>query len=304
MKKVSISVITCTYNSEEFIRDNIESVWSHNPPDEQIIVDAFSKDKTIEIISEYKTRGYNIKVIERKPAGISDAMNIGFQNATGDLVQVLQSDDYVCDKNLYPKVRNIFYHNSNQWIYGLSRVLNDAGEFINTHPSKMFTKYNYYLLPLINFIPHSTLFIKRKFFMENGLFDVNLLGEMDWDYWLRIAKKNRPLVINEEWTIVRMHLDSFTLKASGSSQHQNEIKLMLKKHYSSVIAEFLYFVNRIIALLRHIVYRKKRYPSINHTIKNASSLDVGFLNVARCDIFYFKIINIVFNFEQVNEFLN
>jgi len=79
MKKLSI--ITCTYNSAAHLEECIDSICKQNLPVEifeHIFIDAFSIDETINIIKRYKKTHpkYNIKIIQKKPMGVYNAMNV------------------------------------------------------------------------------------------------------------------------------------------------------------------------------------------------------------------------------------
>ena len=90
---MKISIITVCFNSETTIRDTIESVLSQEYPDiEYIVVDGLSTDTTIDIVNEYK--GKISKVISEPDQGIYDAMNKGVKYSTGDVVGILNSDDF------------------------------------------------------------------------------------------------------------------------------------------------------------------------------------------------------------------
>lgn len=90
---MKISIITVCYNSEATIGDTIASVLAQTHPDvEYILVDGASKDRTMAIVDGY--RGSIHTVISEPDKGIYDAMNKGIRAATGDLVGILNSDDF------------------------------------------------------------------------------------------------------------------------------------------------------------------------------------------------------------------
>ena len=93
---MKISIITATYNSGATLRDTMESVLSQDYDDfEHIIIDGCSKDDTLDIVRELEPR-YNgrLKWISEPDKGIYDAMNKGIMMATGDVVGLLNSDDF------------------------------------------------------------------------------------------------------------------------------------------------------------------------------------------------------------------
>lgn len=105
-----ISIITVTYNSAETLRDTIESVLSQSHSDwEHIIVDGCSSDSTLSLIHQYDSR-YNgrLKLISEKDSGIYDAMNKGLRLASGEIVGILNSDDFYTTPNVLKRVAEAF----------------------------------------------------------------------------------------------------------------------------------------------------------------------------------------------------
>ena len=95
---MNVSVVTVSYNSASTIRDTIESVLAQDYTDiEYLVIDGGSDDRTVDIVSEY---GDRIDVLVSEPdKGIYDAMNKGIRNSTGDLIGMLNSDDFYSDAN-------------------------------------------------------------------------------------------------------------------------------------------------------------------------------------------------------------
>ncbi len=97
MKKVSI--ITVTHNSEKTIRRTMESVYGQTcPAAEYIMIDGDSTDRTVEIAEGFRTdmetKGIDFRIVSEPDEGIYDAMNKGIRMATGDIIGILNSDDW------------------------------------------------------------------------------------------------------------------------------------------------------------------------------------------------------------------
>lgn len=89
-----ISVIIPIYNSEKYLKETIESILNQTYKNlEIILINDGSKDDSLEIIKEYKTKDERIKIIDQKNAGVSAARNIGIKNATGDFIAFNDADD-------------------------------------------------------------------------------------------------------------------------------------------------------------------------------------------------------------------
>ena len=103
---MKISVITATYNSGATVRDTMESVLRQTYGDvEYIVIDGSSTDGTMDIVKEYEPRFQGrMKWISEPDKGIYDAMNKGIAMATGDVVGLLNSDDFYTSDRVLERV--------------------------------------------------------------------------------------------------------------------------------------------------------------------------------------------------------
>ena len=107
---MKISLITATFNSSSTLCDTIKSVLAQSYQEiEYIVVDGLSKDSTVDIIKEYEPyfKG-RMKWISEKDNGLYDAINKGIRIATGDVVGILNSDDFFTSTTIVEKVANSF----------------------------------------------------------------------------------------------------------------------------------------------------------------------------------------------------
>lgn len=109
-----ISIITATYNSAETINDTIKSVLCQTNKDfEYIIVDGGSTDETVDIVKSYESEfSGRLKWVSEKDKGIYDAMNKGIKMASGDIIGILNSDDFYTDKDVLQTVADNFLNHS------------------------------------------------------------------------------------------------------------------------------------------------------------------------------------------------
>ena len=106
---MKISIVTVSYNSSLTISRTIESVLSQKNIDlEYIIVDGASKDGTVDIIRQYAEKKSCIKWISEKDNGIYDAMNKGISFATGEVIGILNSDDYYAGDTVLEEIVKTF----------------------------------------------------------------------------------------------------------------------------------------------------------------------------------------------------
>lgn len=99
---MTISLITVTYNSGNTLFSTLQSVLSQTHLDiEYIIVDGVSKDHTIDVLKEYEPKfNGRLRWISEPDKGLYDAMNKGIRMATGDVVGILNSDDFFTGKDV------------------------------------------------------------------------------------------------------------------------------------------------------------------------------------------------------------
>lgn len=95
-KDMKISIITTTYNSLLTIGDTLDSILNQSYGDfESIIIDGISTDGTLDVIKEYQLKfNGKLRCLSEPDCGIYDAMNKGIKMATGDIIGVLNSDDF------------------------------------------------------------------------------------------------------------------------------------------------------------------------------------------------------------------
>lgn len=184
MNSIKVSIITVCYNSEKTIKDTMESVLNQTYNNiEYIIIDGKSKDNTIEIIKSYeekfKEKGIIYKWVSEQDKGIYDAMNKGIKMCNGDLIGVINSDDWY-ELDAVEKIVNNY--SEEDVIYGTLRIIKDEKEYgIST--------YNYEFLGEI-MIPFPTCFVKKDVYIEKK-YDVNHRYAADHDFMISIYKTGK-----------------------------------------------------------------------------------------------------------------
>ena len=139
------SIITCTYNSQDYLEQNILSVKKQKFKNyEHIFIDGDSKDNTIELIQNYqKDYPEIVKLFTRTPKGISNAFNEGIKESNGKYLIHLNSDDSFFDNNVLQKAYNFLIANDKlDWIYGKICVINESGKSLGTFSNKSIFQNN------------------------------------------------------------------------------------------------------------------------------------------------------------------
>ncbi len=185
---MKISLITATYNSAETVRDTLQSVLNQTFKDiDYIIIDGNSKDNTMDIVKEFepKFEGRLLWVSE-KDKGIYDAMNKGVRMAQGDIVGILNSDDFFASNDVLEKVNAAFTENpAIDGVYADVRYVdwNDTGKTVRMFSGKDFTREK---LCWGKMPPHPSFYVKRECYDKFGLYSLDYPICADYDMFVKM----------------------------------------------------------------------------------------------------------------------
>ena len=202
----SFSIVTCTWNSEPFLQQCIDSVQSQTfPALEQLFVDGGSDDGTLQRIQALCASGGRARCLTGVRGGISRAMNVGAEQAQGDVIAHLHSDDYYLRPDVLQQVAAALAGSAAHWAFG--RIVSDIdGQQIA--PGWPMPLYSCGQLLRGNFIAHPAVFMQKALFMQLGGFDLRLKFAMDYDLWLRASAVAEPLYIDLPVAAFRRHAGS------------------------------------------------------------------------------------------------
>jgi len=185
---MKVSIITVVWNNKDTIKDAIDSVLSQTYQDiEYIIVDGASSDGTVKIIESYGDK--IAKFISEPDKGLYDAMNKGIKLATGDIVGILNSDDFYIDSEVIEKVVKEFESTQVDSVYAdLVYVKPDnLDKVVRYYDSSHFNpdKFSYGWMPA-----HPTFFVKRWVYEKYGLFKTDYKIAADFEILARFLYTN------------------------------------------------------------------------------------------------------------------
>lgn len=240
---MKISIITATYNSGKTVRDTIESVLAQNYTDwEHIIVDGCSKDNTVGIIREYEPQYKGrLKWISERDKGIYDAMNKGIAMATGDIIGLLNSDDFYFSPNSLSMVANGLADASVDAVYADTVVVdqNNTNKVVRHHICKDFkpSMMRYGFMP-----SHPTFYCRKAVYDKFGNFDLAFKSASDFDWLLRTiyVGKIKTKYQSGDFTKMRNGGTSQQGLSSYSTTLQETLKACKKNNVNSNIF-FLYY---------------------------------------------------------------
>lgn len=223
------SIITVCFNSEETIERTIISVLSQSYQDfEYIIVDGASTDGTLSIIKNYiKKYPDKIKLISEKDSGIYDAMNKGIRSASGNLIGIVNSDDYY-EIDALENISRAYDGKKYEIVYGMLRTIKDGKEV------SVYIKNHQWLND--DMITHPTCFITKDIYVDFGLYSLEYRYSADYEFMLRM-NRNKQVVFKPIYKII----SNFSLDGASGSIKGYMDTLKLKYRYSLISKKRYYF---------------------------------------------------------------
>jgi glycosyltransferase involved in cell wall biosynthesis len=201
---MKFSIITCTWNSEPYLEQSIASVLAQDYPDiEYIFVDGGSTDGTLERIRSVPRP---VKLVQNVRGGTTRAMNEGIAAATGDVIAHLHSDDYYLHPRVLSSVAAALTSTARKWAFGGCLADRD-GKLQPAPPRRRPYSYFNFLTARVH-IPHQSVFVRREVWQEVGVFDETIEYAQDIDFFLRLARKFEPAVLDGDLSAYRQHSGS------------------------------------------------------------------------------------------------
>ena len=207
---MKISIITVSYNSASTIECTLQSVLRQTYKDiEYWIIDGRSTDSTMEIIRSYENAFTGrLHYLSEPDEGLYDAMNKGVRMATGDVVGILNSDDFFTSDDVIERVVNAF-DDSIDAIYGdvhfvKNENLNKCVRYYSGrifHPSLV--KYGF-------IAPHPSFYIRKSVYMKYGTYSPDYKISADFELIAKICYKYK---IKTKY----IHMDFVTMRTGGAS---------------------------------------------------------------------------------------
>jgi glycosyltransferase involved in cell wall biosynthesis len=219
-----VSIITPSFNQAQYLEETIKSVLEQDYPRiEYIIMDGGSTDGSVDIIKKHEV---GIKAwVSEQDQGQTDAINKGFNRASGDILAWLNSDDTYHPKAVGEAVKCLMEHPDVAMVYADCNFIDEQGRVIGKFASRQ-TDYQKLRRGYAH-IPQQTMFFRAKYWKEVGPLDPSFYFAMDYDLWVRIAKR-APIkyVSGKTWANFRIHTSSKT-----NVNDERGWKEMLRVHY-------------------------------------------------------------------------
>jgi len=196
-----ISIITPVWNGADTIGDCMRSISKQTVKCQHVLVDGASTDSTLDIVR--LNQPSNIKIISEPDRGMYDAINKGLEEANGNIVGILNADDYYPNNEVLAKVTEVFADPEVDACYGDLLYVNreDTSKVTRNWHSGAYNSKKFYSgwMP-----PHPTFFIRRSLYREHGVYRLDLGSAADYELMLRMLLKHQANVIYIHKVLVHM----------------------------------------------------------------------------------------------------
>lgn len=216
---MKFSIVTPSWNQGLFIRHTIDSVITQHGDFEidYRVVDGGSEDDTLDILKDYSDLlRHNPRIhfswTSGKDSGQANAINRGLCIADGDIFAFINSDDCY-EPGAFETVSRQFMKNPNRlWLTGYNRIVDGNGQVIQKlvtlYKNFWLNRYCHAILLVLNCVSQPSTFFRKEAFRKWGPFDESLHLCMDYQFWLRLSRISRPIVVRQFLSSFRIHSTS------------------------------------------------------------------------------------------------
>jgi glycosyltransferase len=177
-----VTIITATYNSAATLSDTLDSVAKQSYPQiEHLIIDGASTDNTEAIAARYP---HVTRFISAPDKGIYDAMNKGIKLAKGEIIAILNSDDFYAQPDIIEKIVAAFADPSILVVYADLQYV-DADNTAKIVRNWIAGEYNAQLFYYGWMPPHPSFFVRKQLYEQCGVFDTSFRHAADYELMLR-----------------------------------------------------------------------------------------------------------------------
>jgi glycosyltransferase involved in cell wall biosynthesis len=263
----TLAVVTPSYNTGRFIGPAVASVLEQDYPCDYIVMDGGSTDQTLDVLRGF---GDRLTWFSQRDGGQTDAINQGFARAHGEILGWLNSDD-TYEPGAFAAVAKYFAANPDvALVYGDANYIDAEGKFISRcmHVESFdANRLNYYT----DFIVQPAAFFRRSALEAVGGLDASIHYAMDYDLWLKIAKRFRVAYMPTVLANFRWLRDNKT--ATGGFRRLDEIRgILARQGFPEPAYIRLERVNLHMHAAKSALSHGKIGQSLKHTAQAAGTL--------------------------------
>ena len=241
-----ISIITATLNCARTLKDTLESVLAQTFCDyEYIVVDGGSCDETIELLKENEEKfGGKLRWISEHDENLYDALNKGICMATGDVVGILNADDFFTSTDILATIAQTMENKSIDAVYGDVHYVTrkDTGKTIRYYSSHIFSPW----LMRLGFMPaHPSFYCRKTCYQTFGNYDTSFHVAADFELLLRIIYLGK---IHTQY----LPIDFVTMRRGGISSSGIKSYIHIMKDHLRALKKNNIYSNVMLLSLRYI----------------------------------------------------
>ena len=238
---VKISIITVTFNRAHVIKDTIEGVLMQKYKNyEYIVVDGASKDNTVEILKKYEPKFEGrMRWVSEKDNGLYDAINKGIKMATGDVVGIINSDDFFHRDDVFDAIAEGFKDDETEVIFGNERIINPETPDVNYR----FEAPWYFRRWMFRFglePPHPTFYARKSCFEKWGYYKMGYVISADFDLMMRFLMIHKAKYKYVKHTILTFRNSGISTDSSNRLMMNKEIVRSCKENGMWSCLPFVY----------------------------------------------------------------
>ncbi len=252
--QTKVSIITVCYNSEKTIERTIRSVLDQTYNNiEYVIIDGASKDHTMDIVKKYEPEfNGRMRYVSEPDGGIYYAMNKGIDMSSGELIGIINSDDWyekdavriMCSR--YDDVRSM--HDDLVVLYGRLRSVDEDGKEVSIDMGSHKTLRE-------DMIAHPTCFVSKKVYYTHRSFDTQYISAADYDLMLRLYESGDVFFEPVEELIANFTLGGM---CAGSRAYYDLLKVRKNHHLISSLGYYTEVIKcRSYDMIQNLMYKKE-----------------------------------------------
>jgi glycosyltransferase involved in cell wall biosynthesis len=234
-KKPLVSIITVVYNGEDYLERTIKSVIEQTYNNiEYIVIDGGSTDRTIDIIEEYS--GFIDYWISEADKGIADAFNKGIALSSGELIGIINADDWYEHDTVQTIINNLKPYPA---VYSGHMNLHNlyGDQLVKLHKSRLER------LSQTMRVAHPSTFVSRSVYDSVGNFSSEYKIAMDYDFLLRVRAFPFEIVIIDK-VLSNMRLGGKSAELPQVLKEELKIK---NRHMGNRVQHFVWYLSSLSA---------------------------------------------------------
>lgn len=243
---MKVSIVTTSYNSVATIKDTMESVLRQTYQNiEYIVKDGGSTDGTLDILKEFEPKfNGRMKWESKSDKGIYDGMNQGIAMATGDVIGIINSDDFFTNDNVIENMVRAMQEKKVDAIYGDIHFVRDSNlkKIVRYYSSKDFRPF----WLRFGFMPaHPSFYLKRKVYQKVGLYKTDYIIAADYEMMVR-------LFLRYHISYYYLNQDFVTMRTGGASTRSFHNRMIGLKEDVRACLENNIYTNRFFVALKYL----------------------------------------------------